>query len=80
MNWIEEEASSSRAVVHPENCQKRISTDTILTLSHVNWFQIPAIVSSIQHAVQWQTVGQETQNTGRAAQSGTGGSMVAAGK
>ena len=22
MNWIEEEASSSRAVVHPENCQK----------------------------------------------------------
>ena len=24
MNWIEEEASSSRAVVHPENCQKRI--------------------------------------------------------
>ena len=80
MSLIEEEASSSRAVVHTEYCKKKsLQIQITMTLSHVNQFEIPAIVSSIQHAVQWQTVGLETLNTGRAAQSGTGG-MVAAGK
>ena len=76
MNWIEKEAQEhwcNLKIVKNESLQIQIT----LTLSYVNWLQIPAIVSSIQHAVQWQTVGLETLNTGRAAQSGTGG-MVAA--